>query len=784
MMHYLITVSLCWIVLYALYRFIFEKETFFISNRTYLLVSLALGVIIPAYQWIPTEWYTKSVEVTYYLLPSDVMTETMAQPESAAFSWLFLLGALYWSGVALMALRFMHGLYRIAHLRYTGLSEYSNGLHIIHTRGDHLPFSFMSSVYLSENVELTDGMKSILQHEEVHVKSWHSLDVLFVQILHIFFWFNPILIFYKKSIQQLHEFAADATVIKDIPRKSYGQLLLRQSQSGLEIALANHFFHSQIKKRIQMMYKEKSKRPAMAKYLMALPVLMLLLVSFSTKTYLHEDGGPTNEQITIQSEQNPIQGNTLEDKFMRGEGFKIINSSTEDLAYSDKASNKSYKELKNTMKQMAIKANSPCKNQKLYSDDYKGKGRLTILFCEDNGKVTYAEIIERETEIDASLHKAVLKAFYSGKIKRTDSNVKPLPKPPVPPAPPAAPEPPVEPNAPKAVEPPVPPTPPAAPKAPKAPKALKDVVPPPPPKASKTSGDVFKVVENMPRFPGCETMLNEGKSELDVDACAKKKMLEYIYKNVKYPTVAKEKGIEGTTVVQFVVATDGQVKDVKLLRDIGGGAGDESVRVIEAMNDQNIKWTPGKQSGKAVNVAYTLPIKYMLQDKKDKALVGKKINENIRLRTDKAGKEPLYIVNGEVFDGLDTQINPDDIETIHVLKDQRALDKYGERGRNGVIEIQLKGDLIKSDLRLNLETFTISPNPASEQFTLDIVGGSKDPISILVYDVTGQTLFTDKISRYEGKLSKTISSFNFSNKVAFVKIEQNGKFDVRKVVFN
>jgi protein TonB len=133
--------------------------------------------------------------------------------------------------------------------------------------------------------------------------------------------------------------------------------------------------------------------------------------------------------------------------------------------------------------------------------------------------------------------------------------------------------------------------------------------PPPPPPPEPEVAEIFKVVEDMPRFPGCE---NEGSKEAKM-ACAQKKMLEYVYKNIKYPAIARENGIQGRAVVQFVVEKDGKITDAKVLRDPGAGPGAEALRVVNAMNNLPERWTPGKQRGKPVRVQFTLPVSFKLE---------------------------------------------------------------------------------------------------------------------------------------------------------------------------
>ncbi|MCB0663205.1 MAG: energy transducer TonB [Saprospiraceae bacterium] len=128
--------------------------------------------------------------------------------------------------------------------------------------------------------------------------------------------------------------------------------------------------------------------------------------------------------------------------------------------------------------------------------------------------------------------------------------------------------------------------------------------PPPPPPAVK---EIFKVVEEMPRFVGCEDLAGDAKEK---KACADRKMLEFIYKNIKYPKIARENGVEGMVVVRFVVEPDGSISNPEIVRDIGAGCGDEALRIVNMMPE----WIPGKQRGTKVRVQFNLPVRFDLVD--------------------------------------------------------------------------------------------------------------------------------------------------------------------------
>ncbi len=116
--------------------------------------------------------------------------------------------------------------------------------------------------------------------------------------------------------------------------------------------------------------------------------------------------------------------------------------------------------------------------------------------------------------------------------------------------------------------------------------------PAPPVREEPNGEEPFAYVEQMPSFP-------EGTEA----------MYKFIYDNLTYPELAKQNGISGQVILQFVIASDGTLTRAKVVRGIGGGCNEEALRVINAMP----KWNPGKHNGRAVPVTFTLPIKFVNQ---------------------------------------------------------------------------------------------------------------------------------------------------------------------------
>ncbi len=133
---------------------------------------------------------------------------------------------------------------------------------------------------------------------------------------------------------------------------------------------------------------------------------------------------------------------------------------------------------------------------------------------------------------------------------------------------------------------------------------------------------VYSVVKEVARFPGCE--------ELDttvqvITQCAETSLLLFFNQNIRYPIEARDQDLEGQVVISFVVEKDGYISNPKLLRDIGGGCGDEALRVANGMNEAlkvaEIAWRPGRKDGNAVRSLVTLPIKFKLQDPPEYILI-------------------------------------------------------------------------------------------------------------------------------------------------------------------
>lgn len=131
--------------------------------------------------------------------------------------------------------------------------------------------------------------------------------------------------------------------------------------------------------------------------------------------------------------------------------------------------------------------------------------------------------------------------------------------------------------------------------------------------AAAATGDttLYKLAEEMPRFPGCEKL----DTTIEVkNQCAQRSLLNFIYQNIQYPYEAREKGVEGTVVIGFVVEKDGSITQPKIVKDIGEGCGAEALRVVNLMLQYKVRWSPGKNKQQPIRVAFNLPVRFKLEE--------------------------------------------------------------------------------------------------------------------------------------------------------------------------
>ena len=613
---YLLQSSTALIVLYTLYYALLENLTFFRSNRVFLLFSIITALIIPVL--VPViKLEHESIPVIYWSDLSEVLDITVREKPAGLDIYNLILdglSAIYFVGVVLIILRMVAGLFRIYKYAINGNISRENGYRLVTTNEVHLPFSFFSYIFISKKVPLSDNLNTVLDHEKIHISNWHTIDIIFVEFVHAFFWFNPIMIFYKRALRQSHEFLADHLICKSFPSKNYIRLLLAGSTSNLEVSLTNHFFNSQIKNRIAMLSKSKSSRTSVWNYTLVVPFVLVLFLFFSSSSgaanfHTRQEISPDNDTVTWFS--NPVMLPGLKNIYFGKEVIKVTGKDGKIMSfYTDNDGD--MQEFKNMYGPMP-KINNGLLHVVDEKPRFPGCEHLADQEQEDcsnnnlvsyvRGHILYPEIVKLKGVSGMCVASFVV--TKEGTIK----DIKIL----------KTPDPLIGDQVKKAVEsmngnnikwhPGL-----------KNGEPVNTMLTLPvrfafednknednPSVSSQSAVGHIETIDEMPLFyqtPDMDNFIERvGLSFRLID--------NFITSNLTYPEEAKLKRVEGKCIIRLVIDADGNLKDAMIRQDIGFGCGSAALDVIRKMP----KWIPGNKNGKPCNTGLELPVVFKLENK-------------------------------------------------------------------------------------------------------------------------------------------------------------------------
>jgi TonB family protein len=524
-------------------------------------------------------------------------------------------------------------------------------------------FSFFRKIRVNEDLPQKEQIE---KHEQTHAQQLHSADVLFFEILSIINWFNPVVYLYKKSIRQIHEFIADEQALtKAENKKEYALLLFSKSFGINPNQLTNNFFNqSLLKRRIQMIQKPKSRKTAILKYGLSAPLFLLAMILSSatisknkTIKAIENKIKPTNaitEILIPQTVKNLVVDEVKNDKVVEkpsastsivaGEFDALKMYLAKTIRYPAEA--KQNEVMTKIAIEFRVNKNGIIENVKALNqidNDFSKEaissiraytGKIAVVEANYTYFFTFKLADSKKAITDETITLGIIKN-YIGEIVVTAYGPTNL--------------------------------------------MINEV---------KVDGSgeqpvdnqVFTNVEILPSFPG------------GLEAFGK-----FLSENLKYPTKARENNIQGRVFLQFVVEKDGSLSGMKVVRGIGYGCDEEAVRVLAI----SPKWNPGKQNGKLVRVSYTIPIFFQMtgvlpnnNGNEAKTITPEQkadLEETARIVM---SKQALYILDGKVLEigpkGISEFINAADMESINVIKGEAALKKYGDKGKNGAVEITTK----------------------------------------------------------------------------------------------
>lgn len=251
------------------YMLFLHKEKYHQLNRFYLLFSLAFSSLLPFIKF--------SVPVQPLMPNTQSFLTTVTEAPAIPFGMV-----LYVAGAALFFILFLLRLFKVLKQIIGKHFIELNGLKVMDNPEQKVPFSFFHYVVVDSTTFELDELDLVLRHEAAHAQQWHTLDILFVELVGVVCWFNPFVWAYKSALKSQHEYAADASVIhSNVPRNDYFDLILKQIRHQNRLAPVHSFSATAVKSRIRMMMATVHGRHRWMRYLSVIPVLVLLVVGNS-----------------------------------------------------------------------------------------------------------------------------------------------------------------------------------------------------------------------------------------------------------------------------------------------------------------------------------------------------------------------------------------------------------------------------------------------------------------------------------------------------------------------
>ena len=600
------------LVLFCLgYYLVLRHLTFYTLNRIYLVAAILFSSLYPNINlsdFAQRHQLTQPVQtvIMNWKTPAENFVKPLYQPNY--WQWVEVV---FWSGVLLFAVRLIMQLFSLYKLYRQSKPGEVHDYPVRLIKDDISPFSFWRSIYINPSKLSPSELKSVLEHEQVHVSEWHTLDILLAELSTIFYWFNPGVWLMKKAVRENIEFITDRKILqKGMDSKEYQYSLVSVGLAATSNKIVNHFNMSTIKKRIIMMNTKRSAGYNLTRYVFLVPVVVTLLLIFSlSKAEVTKKGMHTfNSIATVISHAHLLyngkpQVTALKVTEKAVAKKSVINNA--DTIYDGKAKNgkKSFMVLTNVS---GDSVNYVINGVKATKAEVKAIDPIHInsieLLTAKSAKQFYPEldndqqvmfVTTDDSEAGKKLNEKIDKAMGDGVIANA-RNISITGSP--------------------------------------------DIAPPPQPGAvmtysiSSSSDDVSTDAEGSTNIS--TVIVADVKPKVNTKTSTTVKKLVYVNAMPKAElTVSSDVAPEVITVdgIDKVIVPDGKPRKI-------------FVRGFKTNNDQ--------------------------------------------LTIDGEG-QPLFIIDGKEASSL-KNVSPADIKSITILKDGTAEKKYGEKGKNGVVEIYTK----------------------------------------------------------------------------------------------
>lgn len=279
MINYLLTSALCLLAFYLIFRLFLKAEKLMQLQRGYLLAAILLSLIIPLidFDWNSAD-YPQTVE--NYFVPS---TEVSAQQEntpanSTVFTTYNTLIGLYVLGCTLMFIRFITTFKNLTNLIRGSEIVKQDGVSLVYTEREVPVSSFFKYIFISKQENFApEELESILSHEKKHISDLHSLDIVFIELLKIIWWYNPAIYLVDRSLRTIHEFICDSEAVRYTNMASYERLLINTLFKKNKLTVVSQFSEVSIKQRIEKLNQQKPHAMKKLKFLLMIPLTLALI---------------------------------------------------------------------------------------------------------------------------------------------------------------------------------------------------------------------------------------------------------------------------------------------------------------------------------------------------------------------------------------------------------------------------------------------------------------------------------------------------------------------------
>ena len=323
-----------------IYILFLRKETFFKLNRLFLLSSVLFSVVLPFLKFrIYDADPVMLAEIT--VMPYKNLIEAVTvygkdlsgSVEEAILSANLII-LIYVAGVVFFLGRFLFRLVVLCRLISKNHIQHLHGFYLVTLNKELSPFSFLRYVFISSTLQQNEDYPKMIAHELEHVKQGHTYDVIILELLLVFQWFNPFFWMMRRAIRENHEYLADQAVLKSGINRGYYKKLLLEQFVGVQFEMANNFNYSLIKSRIKMMSRIKSSKFANVKIIFGLIAAAMLVVVFACEKRESYEMAPAQTQpnqemkVTLVDGKLKIEGadenlEKIKSLFSDDDGFEI-----------------------------------------------------------------------------------------------------------------------------------------------------------------------------------------------------------------------------------------------------------------------------------------------------------------------------------------------------------------------------------------------------------------------------------------------------------------------------